>query len=262
MPGLDVKQWPILSLPPHPQTAFLPVTYTKHFFRAKDTRGLNQLYPRGSHYLAWRFYHNVETVICTNATKIQRRVTGTQQKNRIVSSGEFQPEKNRRKPEPHRSCDWWGEHKEDWAMDKVEWGLIFKPAVETDDWNIIFWASNTLTSPLTLHTHTHTHTHIPVDITARPWVSMSPDSEMGKSNGRRDPYNHLSIWQSVTVPFSSVAQSCPTLCDPMDCSMPGLPAITNSPKFTQTHVHWVRDAIQPSHPLSSPSPPTLSLSQH
>ena len=62
--------------------------------------------------------------------------------------------------------------------------------------------------------------------------------------------------------FSSVTQSCPTLCDPMDCSMPGLPVHHQLPEFTQTHVHWVGDAIQPSHPLSSPSPPTFNLSQH
>ena len=55
--------------------------------------------------------------------------------------------------------------------------------------------------------------------------------------------------------FSSVAQSCPTLCDPMNRSMPGLPVHHQLPEFTQTHVHWISDAIQPSPPLSSPSPP-------
>ena len=55
--------------------------------------------------------------------------------------------------------------------------------------------------------------------------------------------------------FSSVAQSCPTLCDPMNRSMPGLPVHYQLPEFTQTHIHWVSDAIQPSHPLSSPSLP-------
>ena len=62
--------------------------------------------------------------------------------------------------------------------------------------------------------------------------------------------------------ISSVAQSCPTLCDPMNCSTPGLPVHYQLPESTQTHVHWVGDAIQPSHPLLSPSPPALSLSQH
>ena len=61
---------------------------------------------------------------------------------------------------------------------------------------------------------------------------------------------------------SSVAQSCLTLCDPMDCSMPGFPAHHQLLELAQTHVHWVSDAIQPSHPLSSPSPPTFNLSQH
>ena len=66
----------------------------------------------------------------------------------------------------------------------------------------------------------------------------------------------------TNVRFSSVAQSCPTLCDPMNCSTPGLPVHYQFPESSQTHVPWVIDAIQPSHPLSSPSPPALNLSQH
>ena len=66
----------------------------------------------------------------------------------------------------------------------------------------------------------------------------------------------------TSVQFSSVAQSCPTLCDPMNHSMPGLPVHHQLPEFTQTHVHLVGDAIQPFHPLWSPSPPALNLSQH
>ena len=62
--------------------------------------------------------------------------------------------------------------------------------------------------------------------------------------------------------FSSVAHSCPTLCNPMNRSMPGLPVHHQLPEFTQTQVHQVGDAIQPSHPLSSPSPPALNLSQN
>ena len=64
------------------------------------------------------------------------------------------------------------------------------------------------------------------------------------------------------VQFSSVIQSCLTFCDSVDCSTPGLPVHHQLPEFTQTHVHCVGDAIQPSHPLSSPSPPTFNLSQH
>ena len=62
--------------------------------------------------------------------------------------------------------------------------------------------------------------------------------------------------------FSSVIQLCPTLCDPRNCRMPGLPVYHQLLESTQTHVHRVGDATQPSHPLSSPSPPALNLSQH
>ena len=62
--------------------------------------------------------------------------------------------------------------------------------------------------------------------------------------------------------FSSVAQSCPALCDPMNLSTPGLPVHHQLPEFTQIHVHRVSDAIQPSHPLSSPSPPAPNPSRH
>ena len=67
---------------------------------------------------------------------------------------------------------------------------------------------------------------------------------------------------SISVTLSSVTQSCPTLCDPMNHSSPGLPVHHQLPEFTQTHVHRVGDAIQPSHPLSSPSPPAPNPSQH
>ena len=67
---------------------------------------------------------------------------------------------------------------------------------------------------------------------------------------------------SFWVQFCSVAQSCPTLCDPMDRSMPGLLVHHQLPDFTQTHAHWIGDAIQPSYPLLSPSSPTFNLSQH
>ena len=81
-------------------------------------------------------------------------------------------------------------------------------------------------------------------------------------------------WQAESLPlvppgeptgisqFSSVAQLCPTLCDPMNRSTPGLPVHHQLLEFTQTHVHQVGDAIQPSHPLSSPFPPAPNPSQH
>ena len=68
--------------------------------------------------------------------------------------------------------------------------------------------------------------------------------------------------EDKSVQFSSATQSCPTLCDPMDCSTPGLPVPHQLLEFTQTLAHWVGDDIQPSHPLSSLSPPVFNLSQH
>ena len=70
------------------------------------------------------------------------------------------------------------------------------------------------------------------------------------------------VWYSWITQFCSVTQSCLTLCDPMDCRTPGFPVLSCVPEFAQTHVHWVSDAIQPSHPLSSPSLPAFNLSQH
>ena len=78
----------------------------------------------------------------------------------------------------------------------------------------------------------------------------------------KDRRTYMVILNKGSVQFSSVAQSCPTLCDAMNCSMPGLPVHHQLPEFTQTHVHWVSDAIQPSHPLSSPSAPAPNPSQH
>ena len=65
-----------------------------------------------------------------------------------------------------------------------------------------------------------------------------------------------------SVQFSLVTQSCPTLCDTMNCSMLGLPVHHQLPELTQTHVHWIDDAIQPSYPLSFPCPPTFNHSQN
>ena len=76
-----------------------------------------------------------------------------------------------------------------------------------------------------------------------------------------DEPTHPSV-EFSSFQFSSVAQSCPTLCDSMDCSMPGFPVHHQLLELVQTHVHWVGDAIQPSHPLLPPSPPAFNLSQH
>ena len=70
------------------------------------------------------------------------------------------------------------------------------------------------------------------------------------------------VAKSWTRLSNSVTKSCQTICDPMNCSTSSFPVLHYLPKFAQTHVHWVSDAIQPSHPLSSPSPPVRNLSQH
>ena len=82
--------------------------------------------------------------------------------------------------------------------------------------------------------------------------------EMGRCESRKGV---LLAGQPLSVQFSSVAQLC-WPCDPMNCSMPGLPVHHQLAEPTQTHLHWVGDTIQLSHPLSSPSPPVFSLSQH
>ena len=79
------------------------------------------------------------------------------------------------------------------------------------------------------------------------------------------PRTHLNGWVGLVVSTfccCSAAQPCLTLCNPMDCSTPGFPVPHHLPEIAQTHVHWVSDAIQPSLPLSSPSPPAFNLSQH
>ena len=82
-------------------------------------------------------------------------------------------------------------------------------------------------------------------------LGMWSQETLGNEQGRETP-----------VHFSSLAQSCLTLCHPIDYSTPGLPVHRQIQEFIQTHVHWVGYAIQPSHPLSSPSPPGFNLSQH
>ena len=95
------------------------------------------------------------------------------------------------------------------------------------------------------------------------------NNQMNKDITRNINYRSITLmsmnaklFTSHSVQFNSVAQSCSNLCDPMNRSTPGLPVHHHLPEFTQTHVHRVRDAIQPSHPLSSPSPLALNLSQH
>ena len=108
------------------------------------------------------------------------------------------------------------------------------------------------------------------------WVAISSSRESSSPRELNPSLLHLLLWQVHSLPlshlgspkeqcsvqFSSVAQSCPTLYDPMNCSTPGLPIHHQLPGFSQTHSHRVSDAIQPSHPLSSPSPPAPNPSQY
>ena len=128
----------------------------------------------------------------------------------------------------------------------------------------------------------HTHAWLSV----LPWCLRSKESAcsardavsipgLGRSSGERNDnplqYSRLEnpmdreAWQAIVHGVQksccSVAQLC-QLCDPMDCSTPGFPVLHHLPELVQTHVHWVSDAIQPSHPLLSPSPPAFNPSQH
>ena len=108
----------------------------------------------------------------------------------------------------------------------------------------------------------------------RPWAGTVHGPGLGipalnissLSSPSTSSWNHPSTSVSVDLIIliflfcCSVAKPCPTLCDHMDCSTPGFLVLHNLPELAQTHVHWIRDAIQPSHPLSSPSPSALNLS--
>ena len=106
------------------------------------------------------------------------------------------------------------------------------------------------------------------------WLDSITDSMDMNSSKLWEIVKNRKVWHAAvhgvtkswtplsTIQFSSVAQSYPTLCDPMNCSTPGLPVHHQLLEFTRAHVHRVSDAIQPSHPLSSPSSPAFNLSQH
>ena len=92
--------------------------------------------------------------------------------------------------------------------------------------------------------------------------SMCPHCQPDSKENRLQQSSHSVLGIFMYFSCCSVAKSCLTLCDPMDCSTPGFPVLHHLLEFAQTHVHGVGDAIQPSHPLSSPSSPAFSLSQY
>ena len=105
---------------------------------------------------------------------------------------------------------------------------------------------------------------LPCRVSQDRWVMVRSSHKLWfTGGGTGNPVQYSCLENPISsVQFSSVAQSCPTLCNPMNHSMPGLPVHHQLPEFTQTHVHRVSDAIQPSHPLSSPSPPAPNTSRH
>ena len=109
------------------------------------------------------------------------------------------------------------------------------------------------------------HSILQPNLPVTPGVSWLPTFAFQSPIMKRTSFLGVSSKTSYRSPsdqIRSVAQSCPNLCDPMNLSMPGLPVHHQLLEFNQTHIHWVSDAIQPSHPLSSPSPPAPNPSQH
>ena len=95
------------------------------------------------------------------------------------------------------------------------------------------------------------------------FIHSSADGPLGYFHILTTVHNvSMNIWLHISISISSVPHSCPTLCDPINYCTPGLPVHHQLQEFTQTHVHWVGDAIQPSHPLSFPSSPAPNPSQH
>ena len=126
----------------------------------------------------------------------------------------------------------------------------------------IYWSRKWWPTPVFLPGKSHRERSLAVKPTVHGLAKEYTNEQINNIQGPAmifRPLEHLSLDH---FQFSSVALSCPTLCDPMNCSTPGLPVHHQLPEFTQTHVHWVSDAIQPSHPLSSPSSPAPNPSQH
>ena len=136
------------------------------------------------------------------------------------------------------------------------WYLV-QLSLDGTSFSLALLAENVLLTPLSLPFYCPA-TLLLMDLPVQDSLTCIPKLPFKRS----DRVDWLGSSDLSSVQFSSVAQSCLTLCDPMDCSTPGFPVQTRLPEPTQTHVHHISDAIQPSHPLSSPSPPAFNLSQH
>ena len=109
---------------------------------------------------------------------------------------------------------------------------------------------------------TYVHTELVFKCSWQHLHTKAPKWKQLRCASTNEQINKCSIATQHNIQFSSVTQSCPTLCVPMDYSMPSFPVHHQLPQLAQTHVYWVGDAIQPSHPLLPPSPLFLNLSQH
>ena len=164
--------------------------------------------------------------------KVGQRLTEFCQENTLVIANTFF-QQHKRRLYTWRSPD--GQHwLIDWLMVNTDWLYSLQPKMEK-----LYKGSKNKTGSW---------------LWPRSWTPYCEIQKLKKVGETIRPFS--------SVQFSSVAQSCPTLCDPMNRSTPGLPVHHRLLEFIHTHVHWVSDAIQPSHPLPSPSPSALNLFQH
>ena len=143
-------------------------------------------------------------------------------------------------------------------LDRVRWKL------QCLKWPLLWSPQNSICTKVShdwAYTHTHTHTHTHSQFQWERTAQVHDCQDMGPIGAILETgYNSFNL--SILICCCSVTQLCLTLHNPMYCSMPGFPVLYYLPEFAQTHIHWVGDAIQPSHSLSSPFPPVLNLSQH
>ena len=133
------------------------------------------------------------------------------------------------------------------------------------DWLDLFAVQGTLKSLLQHHTSKASILRCSAFFTVQlshPYMITGKTIALTRWTSAGKVINVSAFEYAISVQFSSVAQSCPTLCHPMNRNMPGLPVHHQLPEFTQSHVHQVSDAIQPSHPLLPPSSPAPSPSHH
>ena len=216
--------------------------------------------------MVYKVYNSVVSVQSLKNTIIS---LGKLRENR-ESGGEPAAKRREERPPVASGTRWdqvpWRRGSE-WFLKQLKTGVLHFPFCVTFRFNVPLWELGLRVQPLSRLVEQWTEIESPAVGTWHLWMTLCqahPFSYHSQPSAMVATlwafvWNVVSPWGcfgfSVEFQFSSVAQSCPTLCDPMNRSMPGLPVHHQLPEFTQTHVHRVGDAIQPSHPLSSPSPP-------